>query len=355
MHPDTLATELLPWLRERTGNADLEYASPPRLLGIGAEADAWEFSLRGAPSLPETLVARVYPPHETAETARRDAEILSLVVEAGARAPAVVGWGVVGEQARPFLVQERIPGRPFFEIAMLACGAALVASFFGGAIAWLAVGALYVTVMVREQRRIHALDVRSTGSEAAAKLGLESKLAELGERIEPLGDAPLSEAQRWLTLHRPKDAPARLCHGDFWPGNVLMKGLRVTGVIDWGDATLAPVEFDLAWTRIAWMTGLPLPLPDRFSPLGARLSRPLVAFVLSLHRWGYALVERLDRERVRYFESYHCAKMLVFIASLTGAADAGHAMRANPWNDEAVVRMLRRRLADLTGVAFDPA
>jgi aminoglycoside phosphotransferase (APT) family kinase protein len=48
-----------------------------------------------------------------------------------------------------------------------------------------------------------------------------------------------------------------LLHGDFWPGNVLWRDGRLTGIIDWEDAVFGDPLADLAVTRleIGWFFG----------------------------------------------------------------------------------------------------
>jgi len=45
-------------------------------------------------------------------------------------------------------------------------------------------------------------------------------------------------------------APRVLTHYDFWSGNTLWRDARLTGVVDWSGAGLAPRGFDLSWTRL---------------------------------------------------------------------------------------------------------
>lgn len=44
----------------------------------------------------------------------------------------------------------------------------------------------------------------------------------------------------------PPATPATLVHRDFHPGNVLWEGDRITGVIDWAEASWGPAELDIA-------------------------------------------------------------------------------------------------------------
>jgi aminoglycoside phosphotransferase (APT) family kinase protein len=48
-----------------------------------------------------------------------------------------------------------------------------------------------------------------------------------------------------------------LLHGDFWPGNLLWRGDRLVGVIDWEDAARGDPLADVAITRLEllWLLG----------------------------------------------------------------------------------------------------
>ena len=47
-------------------------------------------------------------------------------------------------------------------------------------------------------------------------------------------------------------SPPVLCHGDFHPGNVLLQGSRVSGVLDWDYAQISCAEFDLAYAMLTF-------------------------------------------------------------------------------------------------------
>jgi aminoglycoside phosphotransferase (APT) family kinase protein len=45
-------------------------------------------------------------------------------------------------------------------------------------------------------------------------------------------------------------APEVLTHGDYWSGNVVWQGGRLTGVVDWSGGARGPWGFDLGWCRL---------------------------------------------------------------------------------------------------------
>lgn len=89
------------------------------------------------------------------------------------------------------------------------------------------------TEMSRALARIHSCD--------------GSGLPLAPDRPRP-GHSPIARraAQEWEDL----DLGERvLTHGDFWCGNALWTGARLTGVVDWSGARCAPRGVDVAWCR----------------------------------------------------------------------------------------------------------
>lgn len=67
-----------------------------------------------------------------------------------------------------------------------------------------------------------------------------------GPKPLPSGDAPIARAAR---AHAPTMDDRVLSHNDFWCGNALWRGERLTGIVDWSDARSAPRGHDVAWCR----------------------------------------------------------------------------------------------------------
>jgi len=59
-------------------------------------------------------------------------------------------------------------------------------------------------------------------------------------------------------------APAVLTHFDYWSGNVLWQDGRLTGVIDWSGAALAPRGHDVSWCRLDLVLLYGEPIADTF-------------------------------------------------------------------------------------------
>ncbi|HEU4363145.1 MAG TPA: phosphotransferase family protein [Mycobacterium sp.] len=70
--------------------------------------------------------------------------------------------------------------------------------------------------------------------------------------------ATFERAFRWLAVRRPAAIPARLVHGDFRMGNLIVDGSDLAAVLDWEMVHLGDVCEDLAWFCLrAWRFGAP--------------------------------------------------------------------------------------------------
>jgi aminoglycoside phosphotransferase (APT) family kinase protein len=78
--------------------------------------------------------------------------------------------------------------------------------------------------------------------------GLPSVFDERGGS-EAILDGPLAAEvrSRWSEV---VTAPEVLCHCDYWSGNVVWRGGRITGIVDWSAASRGPRGFDLGWCRL---------------------------------------------------------------------------------------------------------
>ena len=67
-------------------------------------------------------------------------------------------------------------------------------------------------------------------------------------RTHPQGAAVQEALAHWWPRLRPA-APV-LCHNDFWAGNTLWQRGRVTAIVDWDDARIAPPALDVGYCRM---------------------------------------------------------------------------------------------------------
>jgi len=86
------------------------------------------------------------------------------------------------------------------------------------------------------------------------------QLTEWRQRLDDMGDttATFEWAFRWLDAHRPAPSQARLVHGDFRMGNLIVDGSGLAAVLDWELVHIGEPYEDLAWFCIrAWRFGAP--------------------------------------------------------------------------------------------------
>lgn len=142
--------------------------------------------------------------------------------------------------------------------------------------------------------------------------------------------------------------PACVVHGDFWPGNLLVRDGAVSGVIDWELASLdGPASKDLARFVIAYSLYL-----DRHTRPGRRVpghpglrAGPWgsgVEYVMNGTGWYPALARAFLRAGLERLGMPGCCWRDVLLAELAAiAAEADHAEFA--WNHLLLLRRLRDR------------
>ncbi|AWT46610.1 hypothetical protein DMT42_32830 [Streptomyces actuosus] len=186
------------------------------------------------------LAVKVPVTASAAQGVLREAQRLRAVLDLPLRAarPAVpTVMGLLRHEGRPALVTTALPGTPML-VAYHRPGHHArhgpVCADFAAAARWLA-----------------ALQSATTGT--VAPLGLAPGVTEaLENRLDRPARARLHALGRRL---RGYAAPRTAVHGDFWPGNVLVSGGRVTGVIDWERARRAggpladPARFVVAYSE----------------------------------------------------------------------------------------------------------
>lgn len=135
--------------------------------------------------------------------------------------------GIVEEEGRQGIVYERVAGPTMLEVLE--------------ARPW---------TMWRLARRLATLQVAVHGVTGVA--GLPSQRERLAAQVE--GASELDAALRQRLLRKLEQLPrgARLCHGDFHPGNVILAA-RGPVIIDWLDATAGNPAADVARTSVLAM------------------------------------------------------------------------------------------------------
>ena len=109
----------------------------------------------------------------------------------------------------------------------------------------------FAASMARSLAQIHTCDPAA----------MSGRLPDVRPRVEQLiarpgADPRIAELFGRRGLPRARN-PARLLHGDFWPGNLVWRGSVLHGVIDWADAALGDPLLDLSIARLelCWLLG----------------------------------------------------------------------------------------------------
>lgn len=153
------------------------------------------------------VVVRMFPHGDDA--VRREREVLRRLGPLGTLAPRLLAHGEA--QGHPVIVTDAVPGGP----PAPGLDPVVTGEQMGRALA-----------------EIHRLDPVDLPDESRQPTRRAGRLA-----------TSAHEAWREVDLDRV------LTHGDFWSGNALWEGERLTGIVDWSGAMSAPRGVDIAWCR----------------------------------------------------------------------------------------------------------
>ncbi len=303
MESAEIAGPLLASLRTALGDSGLDYQDIPQIISGGNENDIYSFRLRAAPPpFNQPLVLRLFRAKATAERARKEAAVHQAVTDQGLAAPRVlhVGSGLNG-LGRSFLVMEHAPGRATLDLLRPSL--------------LLRLPALHAQTMIA----LHRLDAGALLAAAqAAGLDRGSVVMDLNverrERAEANRFPSLGKVGVWLDTHRPEVDPSVIAHGDLHPFNLMIDRGRVSAILDWTRAVIAPPEYDIAANRL-------------IVSYGPVVGKGILGALVPLYRrWFLPRFEALyraelpfDEMLVRYFEVQMAFEVLTNVALLRRA------------------------------------
>jgi aminoglycoside phosphotransferase (APT) family kinase protein len=329
---EDIVRALLDYLRSATACPALAYAEAPTRMSGGYDATILRFSLEGAPeSLSGPLVLRLFQATVDAQRAPREAAVQNALAGLGYPAPRVfVSEARAEALGGPFIIMERVPGRP------------LGSEFEGLSIKGLrqAFDTLRQLPRVRRemirlwdeaQTRLQALPLKDFVNriERAGISGetftFDANFANLRAADEEFGLDGLRPAFDWLVEHRPKRSLSPvICHGDFQPLNVLADHGRLTGVIDWVKATIADPAFDYG-AAMAILATVPIHVP-------AVLGRAMRAFMNNLARKHSSRCRTLPDgdAALRYYQVFNCMVQMVTVGRNRAQGKMTHGVYNSP-------------------------
>ncbi len=249
----------------------------------------------------------------------------------------------------PFLIMERVEGGPLFSTRSFPTAFKTFSlGFFG---------------FVRAQVRLHQMELRNSGLaeipraytpdgiDRSAPL-LDRMLRIIEQRVAE-GPLPgLKEAHARLASQAAqfRSAPLSLVHMDYHPQNVVVKGMRVTGVIDWVNTDIGDRHLDAAMTAaILSSSAMEHPRWMRDNVAGNSLRTLFASLYIPL----YHAMAPLDFERFRYCQAVASLLRLSMLGMMRtrGAEIVGFRPEAIGEVTPAVVRLLSRYAARKSGAA----
>ena len=331
--------------------ADVSYL---RILASGWETTVFEFALSSkssrAADLPmkDPLVLRFYEGSRANEKGRHENVAMLRLTELGFPVPRPYLYESEAEPlGAPFMVMERASGGPLFRTKNFPDAFKTFSLGFIG--------------FVRAQTRLHRLGAVESAqslppafvseSKAATAPLLERILAVVAKRVE-LGPLPgLRDALEQLrsVAGRYAAAPSAIVHMDYHPQNVIVKGMRVTGVIDWVNADRGDRHLCAGMTAAILSTStMERPRWMRENLAGNSLRRLFASLYIPL----YHALAPVEWKRLRYCEAVASLYRLSTFGMMQtrGPEAVGYQPQAIENITPSVVRLLSRYAARKSGV-----
>jgi aminoglycoside phosphotransferase (APT) family kinase protein len=334
---------LLDTLRRRAGAPNLRFAAPPERVTGGFWAEILSVRLEGGPpELNGDVIVRIMP---DTGVAKRETVVQTEVVRQGFPAPRVFLTGDAEDGlGRPFMVMERVPGRP--PLPEVSGTAALAA--VGRA------GIALPDLLARTAARLHALDPAPLRTKLqhldGARVDVGDLLSLLEDRAAAVDRPDLVGVARHMPASRPASTREAICHGDLHPFNLLVDGAGVS-VIDWSLGLVADPAFDLAFTAMV-MAMAPIALPRVLRrPIRAATRQGSRQFLRRYRRLAPDAGPSLADDMLRWHTGVHCLRALVEVAEWIDAGTVNE-KEGHPWL--LMAPQMAVRLSDLVGDPVRP-
>jgi len=336
-----LAADLLDVVRREVGRGDLDYAEPPMRLSGGYFTENCAFRVAGAPTpWDRPLVVRLFPSEAPPDLARREAAVQRVLVDQGYPAPGIV---FLDESARllgrHFFVMQRLAGRPLM-------GGIRVHDLIGSG--WGVIRRL-VEITASSQAWLHRLDAAPLVHQlGTAPAGMERWFERLESQARSEFDG-LAAGLEWLVQNRPTDmSKSVICHGDLHPGNILVEGNRMTGVLDYTVATVAEPALDVGYTAMSLHLA-PIDAPAPVQRVAARVAR----WMCDRYIASYCRETGADLTNQPYYEALRCASELTNVVSYRLARASGQLRDAPRPTWDSVSAQMVKYFHARTGVTLE--
>ena len=289
---DQISEKLIAYLREQLSDPLIRYESPLTRLEGGFETYIYRFELDGAQKeFAEPLILRLYPEYSGIEGA-----IWESIVQ---NALAAEGYPVA--KAHMLCVDMSILGGAFFIMDFLP----------GESMATAPVESI-PELLGTAHAGLHSIDpkplIKSLGEQ-----GISESMCRLDNRFKGLEDKAskfpwLRDSAAWLIEHRPPEPEQlALCHHDFHPGNILIQGGVVTGLLDWAGFLIADPALDVANTIVL----VSIPLNHLAPRLGLDFSSIDWKLFEQQYLDAYQTEKSLDKAHLDYYRVRRCVSGLI--------------------------------------------
>jgi aminoglycoside phosphotransferase (APT) family kinase protein len=346
--PEEIQRRLAAYLDARLGRL--------AVLASGWETTVFEFVLASvshrfsAIPVGQPLVLRFYQSSDAAEKGRREHLTMDRLSANGMPvAQPYVFEADPDAIGAPFLVMERLDGGPLFSTRS-----------FPQAFKTFSLGFFS---FVQTQARLHKLDPKSPGlrdiPRTTAVAGdppdgplLDRLLRIIDDRVER-GPLPgMRNALARISKRAPhfRNETPSLVHMDYHPQNAIVKGFRVTGIIDWVKTDVGDRHLDAATTAVILSSSaFEHPRWMRDNLIGNTLRASFASIYLPL----YHAMAPMDFERFRYCQAVAAVLRLSMLGMMSaqGAETVGFRPEAIAEVTPGVVRLLSRYATRKSGTA----
>jgi len=303
---------LLKYLKQETGNKEIQYASPPKPLAGGFEAQMYEFTLVNQPkNIPEKLVLRIIPSDSPRHEAYLTGTTQTYLANYGFPTPKTYfihpQTETLGGQ---FIIMEYIQGKTMYDTYPDHYSAKLMTETYH------ALHSIDPTPLIQQFKEANVSEKWFQGL-----VWREEYIHTQAKWLRP--------ALKWVKENYPKDrVNHRLCHGDLHPLNIMVRDEKVVGVVDWGCLKIEDFHYDLAELRSASLVLAPIFLND------SRWKKLFPEFLEVYRELGSFNESLFD-----YFVAYVCLHTLV--------NNEKHKM----WNTE-IVEILKNTFQEKTNISL---
>lgn len=290
---DSITGSVSEWLSQTFGKS-VRLTTGLVGLGGGVENRTFAFEVTGGPAeLPSRCILRVFSPHDPPDRALCEEAIQMGVRDGGLPVPRVVGTetdaGVIGD---PFLIMERLPGKPASPTPR-----------------WMRkVGELLSDLHEQSVQPVIA-KLGAIGVDPE-RFGIDQRLQTMREFGEGVSIQGFSSLLDWLEERRPPESEGPVtCHCDFAPQNILVQQGRVTGIIDWSARliVIGDRHADLGTAACASMFYQPAPLGLRSVAQAA--VRYLGAKIID----GYSDRHTIDPDKLRWYAIFMSTTLVLWL------------------------------------------